>query len=277
MDQVIAVNFQKFFQLYQYTDIYKFKFIPRTNDGLVPKLRRILTAGGVEPETDLQYMLYSKRGELNILNTASFVQGMVIVVKLSYTRDKLTQSIINRLSTRKNRVIKSVLNGKRILKLGKSYQYLNVLFFDDRTILIGTISRIKARLALLDGKKPNLLENKGFKEIENIFRKRPIVSYLLDFSPHLKSLLYQKDESFKLNLARFKYIIGYLDSDKISWSGHIDLISFQKKNDLGNIRSLRKLVGMAAMRGPGYIKLIEKIHIHDRKNGIQIFFTFDVE
>ena len=108
-------------------------------------------------------------------------------------------------------------------------------------------------------------------------KKKPLVSFYYEFSSFFKYILDQKGGSFKMDLKGIKNLEGKIDSDKLTWSGYIDLI-FKSRNGLKRTEySLKKLLGMSAMGGKKYIEYSQKINIRKVKNGIRIIFTFDIE
>lgn len=274
-NNVIAVNLKKFFQLFDYKDIYKLGFLHNKNS-FFKGLSIIIKKAGIDPKNDLDYLLFTSTDIINDVDYEKIFSNTVLIIKASYNPDKLEKSIIEYFKN-KRKLTKSKLKAKRILNLGSNMFGYSVVFHDKRTIMIGMSSSISKYMEIFKKNKNNIFSNKNFSSIFKIIKKKPILTFYITSSPFFKTLFEQKDESFKMDLKDVSNFEGSFDSDKMTFIGKIDIISNNKKANKLTENGLRKLLAMSAMSGEQYINIAEKININVVERGIRIFFTFDIE
>ncbi len=275
---IVAVNLKYFFKYYDYKDIYKFTLFDKKNKkGILKILSGIMKKAGIDPEKDLNYLLFSNSRSINIMDIGKFTSGIVSIFKLNYKPHILEKAIMSSLEKLKIKVTRGRINKKRFISLGKKiYEYI-ILMYDKRTIIIGKKDKVVEYMNTFQKEKKKFFSNKKMSSVIEAMKKNSIFAYYFDFSGFLKEIIEQNDGSFNMDLTKVKHIEGSLDSDNFTWRGKVYIVSDNKKGNVLTVNGLRKLLGMSAMGGTKYIKIVEKINIKAVKKGIQIFFTFDVE
>jgi uncharacterized protein YbcV (DUF1398 family) len=276
---LITLNFKRIFKLYDKNDIYKFTFFNnRDIKKILDLFFGIIKDGNINLKKELFFMTMSSTDRFNPIQE-NYLDSIVIIVRALHKKKIIEKSIKKNIKKLFPRVVFNVRNKRKgkIINVKIKKKSFSIYLANERTIIIGNNKNIIKYEEVFSKSKKNILKNMHFNKSLKIIRNLPILGFHLEFSDFFKNLLRQDDKSFKLHLKSIKNIYGKINSDKITWSIDLKVTSYNKKGNLITVQGIRKLLAMSAMGGEKYIKYTQKIDVNEIRNGIRIFFNFEVE
>lgn len=161
---------------------------------------------------------------------------------------------------------------KGVLILKKEGDDEVMSFVSDKLIAAGKADAVKKVIDLSKGEGKNIMTNDRMKGYIKNFKAGDIVSFVVDFPADAKK---EHDMGMaKVDLTKAEVILGGFTHTGTAWTGELAMICPNEEGNNQLVNTVNSLKGMAAMAGPEYGELVNKIIL--AASAEKVSLSFDI-